>query len=153
MNKLANTTNFRQSLGRMGETIAREFLITNGWTILECNYRAHRLGEIDIIGRPPQSSILAFVEVKTRDIKTGAGAFEHTGLLSVPGGKAGRMIQTAMTYVRLHPTGGAAMRFDLILVDINLNRRDLNELIRLNDVEALRMRARLTHMEAIAGAF
>lgn len=51
------------SIGRYGEDIAADYLVSNGYTILERNYRYnHR--EIDIIARTEQS--LVFVEVKAR---------------------------------------------------------------------------------------
>ncbi|MEW6101002.1 MAG: YraN family protein [Candidatus Omnitrophota bacterium] len=51
-------------LGRRGEDIAANFLLQNGYKILERNYRT-RLGEIDIIAR--EKDTLAFIEVKTRN--------------------------------------------------------------------------------------
>lgn len=54
-----NTT----TVGRMGEQIACKHLQTNGYEIVERNYRAAR-GEIDIIAK--KGMHLAFVEVKTR---------------------------------------------------------------------------------------
>lgn len=51
------------SIGRYGEDIAVDYLVNNGYTILERNYRYnHR--EIDIIARIEKS--LVFVEVKAR---------------------------------------------------------------------------------------
>jgi putative endonuclease len=52
-----------QSVGRIGEQLAQQYLISLGYTIKECNYRS-RLGEIDIIAM--KDSKLHFCEVKTR---------------------------------------------------------------------------------------
>ncbi len=53
----------RQTLGRWGEAKAAEYLEGLGYEILRRNARTP-YGEIDLIAR--QSSVLVFVEVKTR---------------------------------------------------------------------------------------
>jgi len=50
-------------LGKKGEDIARRFLISKGFTLLETNYYC-RYGELDIIAKDRES--LVFVEVKCR---------------------------------------------------------------------------------------
>lgn len=50
-------------LGKLGETLAANFLQANGYTILERNWRVNR-AEIDLIARLEETMI--FVEVKTR---------------------------------------------------------------------------------------
>ncbi|PSG90175.1 YraN family protein [Aurantibacter aestuarii] len=50
-------------LGKKGQELAVQFLIENGYTILERNYRFNK-AEVDIIAL--QNDILAIVEVKTR---------------------------------------------------------------------------------------
>ncbi|MGB1283573.1 MAG: YraN family protein [Polaribacter sp.] len=50
-------------LGKKGEQLATNFLIENGYTILEKNYRFQK-AEVDIIAL--KEGILAVVEVKTR---------------------------------------------------------------------------------------
>ncbi|HLW41528.1 MAG TPA: YraN family protein [Flavobacterium sp.] len=50
-------------IGKQGETLAKEHLIQNGYTILATNYR-YLKAEIDIIAQ--KNDILAIVEVKTR---------------------------------------------------------------------------------------
>lgn len=51
-------------IGKYGEDIAKNFLIKEGFKILEMNYRYSRVAEIDIIAS--KKEILHFVEVKTR---------------------------------------------------------------------------------------
>ena len=51
------------SLGVLGETQAKEFLIKNKYKILKANYICS-IGEIDIVAK--QNNVIVFVEVKTR---------------------------------------------------------------------------------------
>jgi len=52
-----------QSLGRLGEALAKEHLLSLGYRIKEQNYRTD-MGELDIIAI--KNTILTFCEVKTR---------------------------------------------------------------------------------------
>ncbi|HAI87434.1 MAG TPA: hypothetical protein DCL63_10655, partial [Firmicutes bacterium] len=52
-----------QDIGRAGEALAREYLASIGYEILECNLRLGR-GEIDILACDGEA--LVVVEVKTR---------------------------------------------------------------------------------------
>jgi putative endonuclease len=53
----------RQGLGRTGERLAAEALLSKGYSILERNFRC-RQGEIDLVAEDEQDII--FVEVKAR---------------------------------------------------------------------------------------
>lgn len=55
----------KKELGEKGEQLAVDFLIENGFEIIECNYR-YGYGEIDIIAKDLSDGITAFIEVKTR---------------------------------------------------------------------------------------
>jgi putative endonuclease len=55
----------KKELGEKGERLAADFLIENGFEIIERNYRYGR-GEIDIIAKNPSDGFTAFIEVKTR---------------------------------------------------------------------------------------
>lgn len=50
-------------LGKKGENLAFDFLLTSGYTILETNWKSGK-AEIDIIAK--DNGILVFIEVKTR---------------------------------------------------------------------------------------
>ena len=50
--------------GELGEKFAKEYLKKMGWKILELNWRAGKLAEIDIIAKDGGETV--FVEVKTR---------------------------------------------------------------------------------------
>lgn len=49
-------------VGKIGESIAKSFLVKHGFLVLESNYRT-RLGEIDLIAK--KDSKLHFIEVKS----------------------------------------------------------------------------------------
>lgn len=55
--------NNSQIQGREGEAEAKKYLINNGYTILESNWRFKKL-EVDLIAS--NHNVIAFVEVKTR---------------------------------------------------------------------------------------
>lgn len=57
----------KRKFGDMGEKEAEEFLIANGYKILENNFRIKNLGELDIVAE--KNNKLIFFEVKTRDAK------------------------------------------------------------------------------------
>lgn len=51
-------------IGKIGESIASEYLKSNNYKIIDHNFRAKQLGEIDIIAE--ENDYLVFIEVKTR---------------------------------------------------------------------------------------
>lgn len=53
-----------KEVGQKGEKLACEYLIKNGYEIVETNKRFSRVCEIDIIAKDKQT--LVFIEVKTR---------------------------------------------------------------------------------------
>jgi len=151
MSQAANTTNFRQSLGRMGEALAEAHLQNMGWSIVHRNYFAHRLGEIDIIAHPPTERLLVFIEVKTRDIKFQLKGLDHSGQLAVDRRKQKRLIRAAMAYLRSRPSG-AGLRFDVLLVDIDRSQK-LRDIVAAGDLDSLKRLSRIIHLEDIVGAF
>ncbi len=56
-----------------GERLAKEYLLSQGYKILELNYR-NKIGEIDIIAL--YKNILVFIEVKTRTSLSFGYAYE-----------------------------------------------------------------------------
>ncbi len=60
--------------GKLGEKLAKEFLLKNGFEILETNFRYSRMAEIDIIAS--KGNILYFVEVKYRTTNAFGMPFE-----------------------------------------------------------------------------
>lgn len=94
--------------GKKGESIAKDYLISKGYRILETNYR-NKIGEIDIIAL--DKDILVFIEVKTRtSIKFGY-PYE-----AVNKRKQNKIINCSYIYVQFHKLMNCQLRYDIIEV-------------------------------------
>lgn len=93
-------------MGNWGEALAAEYLRKQGYRLLATNYHC-RAGELDLIAT--KDSILAFVEVKTRqDNQLGAGR------AAVDTRKQQRIIVAALHYLSRYPALGLQPRFDVV---------------------------------------
>jgi len=102
--------NKTQIRGELGESASTEYLLQEGYNILEKNFHS-AYGEVDIIAE--KANILAFVEVKTRKSHSMATARE-----AVSRSKQIKLIKTATMYiqkkaVKMQP------RFDVIEIYID----------------------------------
>jgi putative endonuclease len=104
------TDTTRRGLGRLGETIAAEYLGRKGYTILEQNRRTP-YGEIDIIAS--QDAVIAFVEVKTR-ASPSLGPPE----ISITPRKKEHMRSAAEYYIQQNTENIMDWRIDVITVQI-----------------------------------
>lgn len=106
----------KNSLGRLGETIAAFEYIKKGYRVLGRNLRVHsvkQIGEIDIV--LSKGYQLVFVEVKTRT----SGLF-GTGLESVTWAKRRKLVRAAKAFLFAWPEYyGYDWRFDVVQVDID----------------------------------
>lgn len=80
-------------VGKWGEMVAREYLLTQGYAIMGENVRIGNI-EVDIIAL--KGSAICFVEVKTRstDFKDAADAIDRR--------KRARLVRAADAYVRAY---------------------------------------------------
>ena len=101
----------RQSLGRMGEELARRHLKSRGYSILEANYRTRR-GEIDLIAQ--EKDTLVFVEVRTRG-NQGFGSPEE----SVTPIKRAHLVAVAQEYIQANHAEGREWRIDVVAIETN----------------------------------
>jgi putative endonuclease len=103
-------TQASNAIGQQGEHIAQMIYKRQGFRIEAVNWRAGRLGEIDLIVVHPQRRILAFVEVKTRKNAHCGHPFEAVGL------RKQRQIQLlAEAYLATHPQApNIQLRFDVV---------------------------------------
>lgn len=103
-------TQASHAIGQQGEHIAQMIYRRQGFSIEALNWRAGRLGEIDIIAFHPQSRILAFVEVKTRKNPQHGHPFEAVGPR-----KQKQIQRLAEAYLASHPQlHDVQMRFDVV---------------------------------------
>ena len=101
----------RRKIGNIGERAAARHLRKSGYRIIKKNYSAAD-AEIDIIAS--KSDILAFIEVKARNIKN-LGSFEARPASAVTPEKQRKIIRTASCYLsRYH--NNERVRFDVIEV-------------------------------------
>lgn len=103
-------------LGKKGEDKAGQYLVANGYEILEHNYQYGK-GEIDIICR--KDDLLIFVEVKTR--KTNAWGYPE---MAVTKKKASLMMRTAYAYME-KVNHEWEIRFDIIAITMHKEGEEL----------------------------
>jgi len=102
-------TDDRRRHGLSGEKLAAEHLASNGYRILETNYK-NRLGEIDIIARDGRT--LVFVEVKSRRSSRFGSARE-----SITPAKRRRISMVALGYLKSNGGTRQKARFDVVALD------------------------------------
>lgn len=103
-------TDYRQSLGKLGENLACAALKARGYAIIATRYRT-RLGEIDIVAR--DSGTTVFVEVKAR-----AGDEFGGAAAAVTAWKQRKVALMAMDYLGRHRLEDQPCRFDVVTIDI-----------------------------------
>jgi putative endonuclease len=111
-------------IGKIGENIAKSFLVKHGFSVLGTNYYTH-YGEIDIIAK--KDKILRFVEVKSVKVRD----FKHINNLAVKPednltkDKWSKIVVSCETYLRHkslpHET---KWQIDLACVYINTETRE-----------------------------
>ena len=105
----------RQTLGELGETLACDELRRRGYAILERRYRTDH-GEIDIIALDDET--LVFVEVRAKATDECGTAAE-----SVTRDKQRRVVRMATVYLASHGPIGRPCRFDVVAIDAALSER------------------------------
>ena len=93
--------------GAKGEEEASNYLSERGYTILYRNFRAGRLGEIDIIGK--DAGTLCFIEVKTR-----SNDRYGTPAQAVSAQKQYTIARLAQVYMQRYGIKDIPVRFDIV---------------------------------------
>lgn len=95
--------------GKLGEALAKDYLISQGYKIIETNWHYSKNAEIDIIAK--DKGTLVFVEVKTRTSLAFGHPFEAITQTKI------RKIKTAIiAYLNSSETRYKSYRFDGIAV-------------------------------------
>lgn len=105
--------------GKRGEKIAKEFLLENGYKIVETNYR-NKIGEIDIIAL--DNKVLVFVEVKSRTSTSYGYGYEAVNFK-----KQRKIINTSLIYIRNKKLDDFQLRYDIIEVYMT-NKLSINHI-------------------------
>lgn len=100
----------RQTTGVLGEKLASDFLITQGYKIIETNYRCKE-GEVDIIAR--DGDFLVFIEVRAKTSRTFGSPEE-----SITPRKKEHLANVAATYQQTHADLPEQWRIDFVGVEL-----------------------------------
>jgi len=100
----------RREVGALGEKIAVDYLMKQGYHVREANFRC-REGEIDIIAE--KDDFLVFVEVRTRRSTSFVTPEE-----SVTPSKIERLITLGQTYIESHQDLPPCWRIDVVTVEL-----------------------------------
>lgn len=95
-------------IGRNGEQIAEEYLLQQGYQILERNFHSQQ-GEIDLIAK--EKSFLVFVEVKNYSFRS-----YGSPLGAVRKNKKQSIIHAARTYLHRKNFKNTFCRFDVVTI-------------------------------------
>jgi len=117
-----------RDLGLVGEKVAVDYLVEEGYTILETNYRFSRLGEIDIIAADDE--YICFIEVKTR-----GGLLFGTPSEAVHKVKQDRIKSLAKVYISQRNLFNKNIRFDVIEVFIHSKNGNHKQVINVNFIK------------------
>lgn len=93
-------------LGFLGEKIAADFLVSQGYQILERNFK-NRYSEIDLVCL--ENKTLVFVEVKTRMSDEFGSPKEAVGRRKIQS-----LVKSAQFYKHLHPELPDSLRIDVV---------------------------------------
>ncbi len=105
------------STGQQGEDVASRFLATNGYRIVERNFRC-KGGEVDIIAHDPAAQSFVFIEVKTRrDLSYGVPQ------LAVTLFKQRQISKAALTWLSKNRKMDSNARFDVIAILLHTDIR------------------------------
>jgi putative endonuclease len=105
---VARPVRAKDALGRYGEDVAARHLITDGFVVLERNWRCE-LGELDIVAR--DGRVLVVCEVKTRRSTRHGSPFE-----AVTQRKLHRIERLGLRWMKERGVRPASMRVDVVSV-------------------------------------
>jgi putative endonuclease len=134
--------------GALAEALVAQWLIEQGWTILEKRWTC-RMGELDLVAyhpprcsadtarvAPKKSANLAFVEVKARS----SGNWDADGMLAINAQKQTKLWRSAQLYLAQYPAyAELPCSFDVALVHCRRSRQ--NDAALSNSVELGKGRA------------
>jgi putative endonuclease len=117
---------YQQQVGQQGEQVAADYLIAQGYEILDRNYHS-RFGEVDLVAE--KDRCIVFVEVKTRT-NDSFGLPEE----SVTPEKLAKIYDTALLWLQDHPDKPDDWRVDAVAVmmDKSMTPNDIQHFINID---------------------
>jgi putative endonuclease len=112
-----------KEIGSSGEKIAADYLLRNGYEILETNFQnniGYRVGEIDIIAREKATREIAFVEVKAR--RRGSWDSENPEL-AITRAKYKKLTRIISRYLHQNKIEDVPHRLDAIAIEMDMVTR------------------------------
>ena len=109
---------YQQEIGNAGEKIAADYLVDQGYQLLDNNYHT-RYGELDLVMF--DKDIVVFVEVKTRTSETFGFPEE-----SVTSSKIEHLENAALLWLQEHIEAPDDWRIDVVSVFLDQNLKLLN---------------------------
>lgn len=106
--------------GKKGELLAKEYLISKGYNIMDLNHR-NKIGEIDIIAI--NNNIVVFIEVKTRTSTNFGYGYE-----AVNRRKQEKIVYCSHLYLQQKRLMDYQIRYDIIEVYLTSN-------VKINHIE------------------
>ncbi len=106
-------------LGKTGEQLAREYLISRGYKILETNWRLGK-DEIDLIARDRDQLVVVEVKTRTSNILVEPEA-------AVAKEKQRMLVRGANNYVQRHNIN-AEVRFDILSIIISKDKHHIKHI-------------------------
>ena len=110
---------FHNELGKKGEQLAVDFLIKNGYDIVERNYHFDK-AEVDIIAK--QNDILAIIEVKTRSTRDFGNPQDFVKPKQIK-----NLVKAVDEYVTVNELD-VEVRFDIIAIVNQNNKYDIEHI-------------------------
>lgn len=111
---------YKTALGRRGEEVAIQYLLSRDYKIIERNFRT-RFGEIDIIAK--EKNELVFIEVKTRS----SGQYGEP-CEAVDDRKIKHILRVAEYYIYIKRVRNIYIRFDVIEVKVSKEKFEVNHI-------------------------
>lgn len=113
-----------RQVGMYGENLAANYLLLNGYDIVDRNFRT-RAGEIDLVSK--RDNVYTFTEVKTRR-STHYGSPEE----AVDQQKWERIQEIASVWLERHKMEPESP-FKMDIISVQLNRDGTSQLVRIGD--------------------
>lgn len=105
-----------QTIGKIGENLAANYLSAKGYKILQKNFRAKQYGEVDLVVAHPDGQTMVFVEVKTRTSDQFGQPEEAVGFR-----KMRELRKMVFYYSNLYSIKDATPQIDVIAIKLGRN--------------------------------